>query len=47
MNEPAEVDPISLNLFLRYRYTPSPYTIFRGVQKLAPGTMLVCRKRNI
>jgi asparagine synthase (glutamine-hydrolysing) len=36
----SEVDPISLNLFLRYRYTPSPFTIFRGVRKLAPGSML-------
>jgi len=38
-NEP-DIDPISLNLFLRYRYTPSPYTIFKGIRKLAPGTML-------
>jgi len=30
-----------LNLFLRFRYTPSPLTIFQGIQKLAPGTMLV------
>jgi asparagine synthase (glutamine-hydrolysing) len=36
-----EVDPVALNLFLRYRYTPSPLTIFRGVEKLPPGTMLV------
>lgn len=36
----AEIDPISLNLFLRYRYTPSPYTILKGVCKLAPGTKL-------
>jgi asparagine synthase (glutamine-hydrolysing) len=36
----AEVDPISLNLFLRYRYTPSPFTIFKGIRKLAPGSML-------
>ena len=43
-NEKAEVDPVSLNLFLRYRYTPSPYTIFSGVRKLAPGTMLVFEK---
>jgi asparagine synthase (glutamine-hydrolysing) len=43
-NERAEVDPNSLNLFLRYRYTPSPHTMFMGVQKLAPGTMLVCEK---
>src|SRR5438477_10195605 len=36
-----EVDPVALNLFLRFRYTPSPLTIFQGVRKLAPGTMLV------
>jgi len=40
----AEVDPDSLNLFLRYRYTPSPYTIFKGIKKLAPGTMLTFEK---
>src|SRR5438552_6699427 len=37
----AEIDPTSLNLFLRYRYTPSPYTIVKGVYKLAPGTKLI------
>jgi asparagine synthase (glutamine-hydrolysing) len=37
----AEIDPTSLNLFLRYRYTPSPYTILKEVRKLAPGTKLV------
>jgi asparagine synthase (glutamine-hydrolysing) len=41
-DEPLNVDPNSLNLFLRYRYTPSPHTIFAGIKKLAPGTMLVC-----
>ena len=35
------VDPVALNLFLRFRYTPSPLTMFQGVRKLAPGTMLV------
>ncbi len=40
--ERTEVDPNSLELFLRYRFTPSPQTIFRGIQKLAPGSMLVC-----
>jgi asparagine synthase (glutamine-hydrolysing) len=43
-NERADVDPNSVNLFLRYRYTPSPHTMFVGVHKLAPGTMLVCEK---
>ncbi len=37
----AEIDPTALNLFLRYRYTPSPHTIFQGVHKLAPGAKLV------
>jgi asparagine synthase (glutamine-hydrolysing) len=36
-----EVDPAAVNLFLRFRYTPSPLTIFRGIRKLAPGAMLV------
>src|SRR6266446_2950048 len=40
-NSGANVDPAALNLFLRFRYTPSPLTIFEGVRKLAPGTMLI------
>ena len=40
MHGKAEIDPTALNLFLRYRYTPSPYTILKGIHKLAPGTKL-------
>jgi asparagine synthase (glutamine-hydrolysing) len=40
-NAKPSVDPLALNLFLRFRYTPSPLTIFEGIRKLAPGTMLV------
>src|SRR5437667_3590343 len=40
-NSKPEVDPVALNLFLRFRYTPSPLTIFQGIRKLAPGTMLI------
>lgn len=40
MSQSPDLDPLSLNLFLRYRYTPSPHTIFKGVKKLAPGTKL-------
>lgn len=40
-DERAEAEPEALSLFLRYRYTPSPYTAIRGVRKLAPGTKLV------
>ena len=39
-----QVDASAVNLFLRFRYTPSPYTIFKGVRKLAPGTLLVVEK---
>ena len=50
-NSKPDVDPIALNLFLRFRYTPSPLTIFQGIRKLAPGTMLVleggkCQERR-
>ena len=41
LGQRPQVDPVALNLFLRYRYTPSPLTIFKGVEKLPPGTMLV------
>jgi asparagine synthase (glutamine-hydrolysing) len=41
-----DVDPVALNLFLRFRYTPSPLTIFKGIRKLAPGTMLVVAGGN-
>ncbi len=36
-----QVDPGAVNLFLRFRYTPSPLTIYKGIRKLAAGTMLV------
>jgi asparagine synthase (glutamine-hydrolysing) len=41
--EPARpgVDPTAVSLFLQYRYTPAPLTIFQGMRKLAAGTMLV------
>src|SRR5205809_4880142 len=39
-NSKPEVDPVALNLFLRFHYTPSPLTILQGTRKLAPGTML-------
>jgi asparagine synthase (glutamine-hydrolysing) len=39
--EKVEVDPVALNLFMRYRYSPAPLTLFKGINKLAAGTMLV------
>ena len=46
MPDGVEVDPTSLNLFLRYRYTPSPHTILKGVRKLAPGTKLIVQNSS-
>ena len=40
----TDVDTVALNLFLRYRYTPAPLTLFKGINKLAAGTMLVVEK---
>lgn len=36
-----DIDPVALNLFLRYRYTPAPLTAFAGIKKLAPGEMIL------
>jgi asparagine synthase (glutamine-hydrolysing) len=36
-----EIDPEGLNLFLKYSYIPSPWTIFKGIKKLPPGHLLV------
>jgi len=47
MPDGAEIDPTALNLFLRYRYTPSPYTILKGVRKLAPGTKLTIQNGSV
>jgi len=43
-SDEEEVDATALNLFLRYRYTPSPYTLFKGIRKLPPGTKLTVEK---
>ena len=39
-----DINITALNLFLRYRFTPAPHTMYEGVQKLAAGTMLICEK---
>jgi asparagine synthase (glutamine-hydrolysing) len=42
-----DVDTTALNLFLRYRYTPSPLTIVRNVRKLAAGTRLIVENQEV
>lgn len=41
LGEQPQVDMTALNLFLRYRYTASPLTMYAGIRKLAPGTMAI------
>jgi asparagine synthase (glutamine-hydrolysing) len=43
-SSPPDVDPVAVNAFLKFRYTPSPLTVFNGIRKLAPGSMLVAEK---
>lgn len=35
-----DIDRGALSLFLRYNYIPEPYSIFTGLYKLMPGTLL-------
>jgi asparagine synthase (glutamine-hydrolysing) len=36
----GEVDRDALALYVRYGYVPAPYSIYRGVRKVMPGTIL-------
>jgi asparagine synthase (glutamine-hydrolysing) len=36
----AEVDRNALTLFMRHGYIPAPYSIFSGIKKLLPGSLL-------
>ncbi len=36
----SEIDRDALALFMRHQYIPAPYSIYRGIRKLTPGTML-------
>ena len=44
LDKKPAINPQAVKLFLRYRYTPSPHTIFEGICKLAPGTCLVAEE---
>ena len=46
MEERSQIDALSVNLFLRYRYVPSPLTVIKEIKKLAAGTKLVIEKQT-
>jgi len=37
---PTEIDRDALSLYMRHNYIPTPYTIYKDVQKLEPGSIL-------
>ncbi len=47
LNKKPDINPAAINLFLRYRYTPAPHTIYKGIQKLAAGTCLIVENGNV
>lgn len=44
---PKELDTEALQLYLTFNYIPAPYTIFKGIRKLEPGTSLVIKNGKI
>ncbi len=42
-----EVDRNALALYLRHSYVPTPYSIYKGILKLAAGTMLTIGARSV
>ena len=42
-----EIDYEALTLFLKYRYIPFPYSIYKGIYKLKPGTIVSVAKKDI
>ena len=39
----GEIDRDAVALFMQHSYIPAPYTIYRGIYKLPPGTLLTYR----
>lgn len=43
---PRQVDRDALDLFLTFRFVPSPFTMFAGIRKLPPGHCLIVDERG-
>lgn len=42
-----ELDPVGLDQYLALGYTPTPYSILRGIRKLPPASYLVCEDGKV
>lgn len=42
----AEIDRNALVLLMRYNYIPAPYSIYQGIHKLLPGSLLTVSLQN-
>ena len=42
----AEIDRNALALFMRHNYIPAPYSIYHGIHKLLPGSLLTISQQN-
>lgn len=40
---PREIDPTALDSYLSFGYVPSPLSIFKGIRKLPPAHIAVCK----
>lgn len=38
----VDIDPVGLSEYVALGYTPAPYSILRGINKLPPASLLVC-----
>jgi len=41
-----EIDRGALALYTRHNYIPAPYSIYRGVQKVSPGSIVALRRQG-
>jgi asparagine synthase (glutamine-hydrolysing) len=42
-----EIDRDALHLYMRHRYIPAPYSIYSGIRKLLPGSMLTLSEADL
>jgi asparagine synthase (glutamine-hydrolysing) len=43
----GEIDRDSLSLFFRFNYIPAPFSVFKGIYKLPPGSFLTVRQDDL